>query len=187
MFLRFPFCCEERERLTNDVSAPGKMTTWSACTNAAIVVSFVKAFLSYRKTPGSWKRIVHPEGARYFFNPDKVRAWSFSSLARSSLVSLQQVFTDIDLTQQNLVEIDQCINFLREKENRVVPGLPCQETRTQLVIQLDDDASSRQWLYYFVNHGPRVVFWVNDFETTKLSAFGDLQGVTAVSHISESL
>lgn len=103
------------------------------------------------------------------------------------MVTLQQVFTDIDLTQRNLAEIDQCINFLREKENRVVLGSPFQATRTQLVIQLNEEDSKRQWLYYFVNHETRVVFWVDEFETTKLSAFDDIQGVTAVSHISESL
>ena len=98
---------------------------------------------------------------------------------------LQQVFTDIDLTKQKLVEIDACIDFLREKENRVVPGPPFQET--QLVIQLDEEDSNEKWLYYFVNHETHVVFWVDEFETTKLSAFGDLQGVTAVSHIGGSL
>ncbi|KAG8220550.1 hypothetical protein J3R82DRAFT_3270 [Butyriboletus roseoflavus] len=117
------------------------------------------------KTPGVWKRIVHPEGARYFFNPHK------------------QVFTDIDLTERNLVEINQCINFLREEENRVVPGSPFEETLTQLVIQLDEKDGNRKWLYYFSNHETRVVFWIDEFETTKLSAFDDLQSVTAVSHI----
>ena len=106
---------------------------------------------------------------------------------RASLVTLQQVFTDIDLTERNLVEIDECIDFLREKENRVILESPSQEPRTQLVIQLEEKFGKRELLYYFVNHGSRVVFWVDEFETTKLSAFDDLQGVTAVSHIGESL
>ena len=146
----------------------------------------MKGFI-YRNTPGVWKRIVHPEGARYFFNPHKVRASAFGSLVRSSLVTLQQVFTDMDLTQQNSVEIDECIDFLREKENGMVPGSLFQETRTQLVIQLNEEDSDEKWLYYFVNHGTRVVFWVDEFKTEDLSAFDDLKGVTATSHISESL
>ena len=132
-----------------------------------------------------WQRIVHPEGSPYFFDHNKVRALAFSSLVRSSLVVLQQVFTDIDLTERNLVEIEECIDFLREKENRVVPD---QGTCTQLVIQLDEeDNSNGKWLYYFVNHETRVIFWVDEFETANLVAFQDLHGVTAASHIGESL
>lgn len=170
----------------NKVSAPGKSITQSACASTAIAIACVKRF-TLRETPSTWKRSVHPEGARYFFNPHKVRVSEFSHLVRSSLVTLQQVFTDIDLTQRNLAEIDQRISFLREKENQVVPEPPFQATRTQLVIQLNEEGNNREWLYYFVNHETRVVFWVDEFETARLSAFNDLQGVTAASHISESL
>ncbi|KAG8220549.1 hypothetical protein J3R82DRAFT_3268 [Butyriboletus roseoflavus] len=58
--------------------------------------------LTTGKHPGCGNEPVHPEGAPYFFNPYK------------------QVFTDVELTGPNLVEIDQCIKFLREEENRVV-------------------------------------------------------------------
>ena len=79
--------------------------------------------------------------------------------------------------------MEQYIDFLREKENRVVPD---QGTLTQLVIQLDEPDGKREWFYYFVNHETRVVFWVDELETTNLSAFEDLQGVTTLSHIRES-
>ncbi|KIJ12651.1 hypothetical protein PAXINDRAFT_101119 [Paxillus involutus ATCC 200175] len=107
-----------------------------------------------------WQRVVHPEGACYFFNSDK------------------QVFTDIDVTRaSNLSSIDECIEFLRDKEDQVLPQ-PCQPPRTQLVLQWD---SSGRWCYYFVNHASRVVFWVDPFDGRKL--LRDLHGVVADSHI----
>ena len=69
----------------------------------------------------------------------------------------------------------------------MIPGSPFQITRTQLVIQLNEEDSDGTWLYYFVNHGTHVVFWVDEFETTKLSAFDDLKGVTEFNHIGELL
>ncbi|KIJ66259.1 hypothetical protein HYDPIDRAFT_109254 [Hydnomerulius pinastri MD-312] len=113
--------------------------------------------------PDGWRRIVHPEGPRYFFQEDK------------------QVFTDIDLTEpKNLVDIEVYVDFLREKERQVLPNQHL-GARTQLVIQLVEVDDERGWCYYFVNHSSRVVFWVDNFGAEVL--FENLEGVISDSHI----
>ncbi|KAF8838898.1 hypothetical protein BDN67DRAFT_825796 [Paxillus ammoniavirescens] len=111
------------------------------------------------KAPAGWERVVHSEGACYFFNATK------------------QVFTDIDLTRSGtLAKIEEYINHLRDRECRVLQIPPL--ARTQLVIHLNVQG---QWCYYFVNHDSRVLFWVDDFDATAL--LDGLRGVVANGHI----
>ncbi|KAF8838291.1 hypothetical protein BDN67DRAFT_971793 [Paxillus ammoniavirescens] len=139
-----------KRRIPIDRTAPNK-------------TDIVPGKISYAgEAPDGWERVVHPEGACYFFN------------------SAKQVFTDIDVTQtRNLSSIDECIQSLRDKEDQVLPQ-PCQPppSRTQLVMQRD---SAGRWCYYFIDHTSRVVFWVDPFDGTKL--LRDLHGVVADSHI----
>ncbi|KAF8555065.1 hypothetical protein OG21DRAFT_1508125 [Imleria badia] len=111
--------------------------------------------------PDHWERVVHPEGARYYFDARK------------------NVFTDISLTELgDLAELDACIHFLREKEGQLLSSSTFRKYPTKLVIQLVD---SEQWVYYFVNHESHVVFWVDDFDLA--GTIRNIFGATEDSHI----
>ncbi|KAG9309092.1 hypothetical protein JVU11DRAFT_10975 [Chiua virens] len=114
------------------------------------------------KVPDHWERVVHPEGARYYFNANK------------------NVFTDAGITELgDLSAVDACVQFLRERESQLVSSNDVRSRPTQLVIQLTD---SEQWVYYFVDHDARVVFWVEDFDLEGLIP-SNILGVTEDSHI----
>ncbi|KAI9566342.1 hypothetical protein HD554DRAFT_1185112 [Boletus coccyginus] len=114
------------------------------------------------EVPDHWERVVHPEGARYYFNANK------------------NVFTDISLSELgDLSELHTCIRLLRAKESQLLLSSTFQKYPTQLVIQHVD---SEHWFYYFVNHDTHAVFWVEDFDLAGLMP-QDILGVTEDSHI----
>ncbi|KAF9235785.1 hypothetical protein BU15DRAFT_64540 [Melanogaster broomeanus] len=116
------------------------------------------------QVPG-WDRIVHPEGAPYFF-------------ADRSM----PVYTDTDLsTPQHCTYVEDFIRVLTNAVTRAdVPGYS-----PTLVLKLTcEDIPTRkeqQCFYYFIDHSKRLIFWVHPVKLKDIC--GTARGARSEGHL----
>ncbi|KAJ7213842.1 hypothetical protein GGX14DRAFT_696661 [Mycena pura] len=128
--------------------------------------------------PAGWKFVTQPEGARYFFDPER------------------RIFTDVDLCEnENLCNVNRVVELLigeirssgahRNPHYAALLGeLSYSESViVDLVVDLDpyDPESKKPELetayYYFINHSERIPFWLHSFEAHKeLDVWNEIQG-----------
>ncbi|OAX35807.1 hypothetical protein K503DRAFT_343916 [Rhizopogon vinicolor AM-OR11-026] len=117
--------------------------------------------------PPGWITVVHPEGSRYFVNPEK------------------RTFTEINVCNEEMCEdvkyymkylLDELESELKRK------GSLFDMKQVDLVLELKQapDGISAICLYYFANHRDRCLFWLDEFDAKKV--LSDCKGITNISH-----
>ncbi|KAH9899337.1 hypothetical protein C8Q73DRAFT_638403 [Cubamyces lactineus] len=96
--------------------------------------------------PSDWIACVHPEGRLYFYHPGK------------------RLYTDADVRDRTMIIILEAFeDTLREMITSQGIILPPDH---ELVLHLEERKISGgyNWLYYYVNHETRSLFWVQEFD-----------------------
>ncbi|KAG8929753.1 hypothetical protein FRC02_005101 [Tulasnella sp. 418] len=110
--------------------------------------------------PLGWYDYIHPEGAKYFYNPAL-------RLITPSDILKQDIWEFIVEAFRNMVE------SIKEK-GRELP------LSTEVYLELQSDASHGECRYYLIDHNTRVVYWAEDISTEKLG----LEAVASPEHMS---
>ena len=98
------------------------------------------------------------------------RLWTFS----------KRLFTESDIFQRE-EDILFCATTLIQQAIQIgtQTGDAIMDELTEIVLNVDD---GERWHYYFVDHGNRLLFWVQPVRPRDLGT--DLQGIGEFSHIS---
>ncbi|KAI0261589.1 hypothetical protein BC834DRAFT_459356 [Gloeopeniophorella convolvens] len=122
---------------------------------------------SARQESGSWIPATHPDGALYFYDPDR------------------RLFTDTDMHKPELKEeIEEFYDYLVKTirvENMHIPS-----ANYDLVLDIaptDDDRIA--WSYYYACHDARCLFWLEPYDASYMVS--ELFGVTSPAHVKHRL
>ncbi|KAH7924789.1 hypothetical protein BV22DRAFT_1119960 [Leucogyrophana mollusca] len=110
-----------------------------------------------------WITCTHPEGALYFYHPEK------------------RIFTDANLFKhKNLDVINACAEQIYDHAK--TQGIELTR-ESELVLEILGERNAKQWQcgYYFVEHETRSLFWAHPYEAEPI--FGGVKGVKSASHI----
>ncbi|KAF4618649.1 hypothetical protein D9613_009955 [Agrocybe pediades] len=122
------------------------------------------------KPPGNWTRCVHPEGARYFVREGR---------------TIQKVWTESDIFRQNiLTQLEAHLTIIEDFISEV--GLPIRP-QWNLVINYYVDGNSAYTGYYFVDHEMHKVFFLDDYDSVDLDAWGQAPGAESECHIGHEI
>ncbi|KAJ6584173.1 hypothetical protein DFH09DRAFT_267499 [Mycena vulgaris] len=118
-----------------------------------------------------WISLLHPEGARYFSNPER------------------RIFTDVNVCEpQNLANVNQVVSLVMDAiGNDIAPryaalfegaaGSPTPDLLFDLVIDLaPNEAKDTTGYYYFINHSERCPFWLETISAHHLAAWDNIEG-----------
>ncbi|KAF9568678.1 hypothetical protein CPC08DRAFT_813323 [Agrocybe pediades] len=120
--------------------------------------------------PANWTRCVHPEGARYFMKKGRI---------------IQKVWTESDIFRQNiLTQLEAHLTIIEDFISEV-----CLVVRPKwnLVINYYDDENSPYTGYYFVDQEMHKVFFLDDYESGALDAWGQAPGAESECHIGHEI
>ncbi|PBK73896.1 hypothetical protein ARMSODRAFT_951414 [Armillaria solidipes] len=113
-----------------------------------------------------WLMCVHPEGARYFFHPER------------------RLYTDVDISESDNLQL--ITKFLNDIDNHMhTNGIVISDA--DLVLDLISDPMNNGGIscaYYFASHENRSIFWFDVFDGAFLSAWNAVKGVTDPAHVS---
>ncbi|KAK7435488.1 hypothetical protein VKT23_019610 [Stygiomarasmius scandens] len=114
--------------------------------------------------PSGWKRLLHPEGARYFWYQEK------------------NVYTDANIIDKQIFDqvmdhIDEIFRFCSEFDIKLPAA-------TDLVLVPESEGNERICQYYLVDHANRSIFWLDNLTLSEEYGFySNVKGVTNPSHI----
>ncbi|KAG2053024.1 hypothetical protein BDR06DRAFT_956884 [Suillus hirtellus] len=112
-----------------------------------------------------WEPLTHPEGALFFYQPDK------------------RVFTDANVRDSiTAVKINKAVVTAYEGMRRADIHL---ESSVELVLELIVEGDKEYLGYYFADHDRRVIFWFEDYKCFDL--VNNVRGVERKSHIKHAL
>ncbi|KAG8216238.1 hypothetical protein J3R82DRAFT_8279 [Butyriboletus roseoflavus] len=111
--------------------------------------------------PEGWRRQVHPEGSILFYH-EELRLFTESDIFQRE--------EDILFCAATLIQ--QAIQLGKQTGDAIMDEL------TEIVLNVDN---TECWHYYFVDHGNRLLFWVQPVRPHDLDT--DLQGISEFSHI----
>ena len=135
-----------------------------------------------------WKAATHPDGALYFYDPERVRRVPFSCSPSPLLIidsPLQRLFTDTDMYNADLREEIEEFYFYLEKIIRVEKLTMPSKKNYDLVLDImpvENQPERIQWSYYFACHKTRCLFWLDPYD-----ASSTIYGVESPAHVSTSL
>ncbi|KAJ7029498.1 hypothetical protein C8F04DRAFT_1116530 [Mycena alexandri] len=136
------------------------------------------------EVPVGWKVVMHPEGARYFVDPQR------------------RILTDTDLCEpRNLSNINRVVDLIVEtvRTSSTDParysallgeGTSSSSVLPILDLVIDIDPSYKnpeKGYYYFIDHSPagRTAFWVHPFQAEELEVWDQIAGPISRKHLSE--
>lgn len=140
-------------------------------------------------TPPGWLRLVHPEGARYFFHEDKVCQSNPLHVPNlpSTLIP-QNVYTDSDLTDFRVCErLMNDVFRLERLISTLDKPLPKGASLMIDVSYEDDNKISLQTEYYYVDHDERVIFFLHPHNTDEMSCTYEVHGPKSYQHLGMSM
>ncbi|KJA18434.1 hypothetical protein HYPSUDRAFT_45294 [Hypholoma sublateritium FD-334 SS-4] len=117
-------------------------------------------------TPPGWLRLVHPEGARYFYHEDK------------------NVYTDSDLTDFRVYE--RLMNDVFRLERLISTFDKPLPKGASLMIDVsyeDDNKGSLQTEYYYADHDERIIFFVHPSNTDDMPCTFEVNGPKSYQHL----
>ena len=124
----------------------------------------------------------HPDGALYFFDPNRVRALVTLESATTTNVRLKRLFTDTDMHDTILRdEIEDFYNYLQKIIRAEKLTIPSSNYDLVLDIMHIEDEQIL-WSYYYACHDNRCLFWLDTYDATYL--LSELNGVSSPAHIS---
>ncbi|KIK68525.1 hypothetical protein GYMLUDRAFT_35963 [Collybiopsis luxurians FD-317 M1] len=116
--------------------------------------------------PIGWKKLLHPEGARYYVYQDK------------------KYYTDANLIDNLAKErIMSCINDFEDFCRGQSIRLPDNSNTVFHLRQSDEDPAAYICDYYIANHETRSIFWLDTFESSWLPYWSMVKGVTSLTHV----
>ncbi|KAF8496545.1 hypothetical protein F5888DRAFT_1907347 [Russula emetica] len=120
---------------------------------------------SGRQNCAPWKAATHPEGALYFYDPQR------------------RLFTDTDMYNTDLRKEMERFYLYLEKIIRVEKlTIPSKKNNYDLVLDImRSENQTIQWSYYFACHKARCLFWLDKYDSTS-----GMHGVESPAHISGS-
>ncbi|OSD01482.1 hypothetical protein PYCCODRAFT_1445733 [Trametes coccinea BRFM310] len=113
--------------------------------------------------PADWIARVHPEGRLYFYHPEK------------------RIFTDADIRQKKfraiLQAFEETLDDMVQAQGLILPP------NYELVLYLEERKISGgyNWLYYYVDHANRTLFWVQEFDI--IDSVDEVRGLKTLSQI----
>ncbi|KAL7277327.1 hypothetical protein ACG7TL_009184 [Trametes sanguinea] len=113
--------------------------------------------------PPDWVARVHPEGRLYFYHPEK------------------RIFTDADIRQKKfraiLQAFEETLDDMVQAQGLILPP------NYELVLYLEERKISGgyNWLYYYVDHANRTLFWVQEFDI--IDSVDEVRGLKTLSQI----
>jgi hypothetical protein len=118
----------------------------------------------------NWKVAIHPDGALYFYDPERVRRVPFSCNLSPLLMihsPLQRLFTDTDMYSADLrEEMEEFYSYL-EKIIRVEKLTIPSKKNCDLVLDImRTENQTVQWSYYFACHTTRCLFWLERYDAS---------------------
>lgn len=112
-----------------------------------------------------WEPLTHPEGALFFYQPDK------------------RVFTDANVRDSiTAVKINKAVVTAYEGMRRADIHL---DSSVELVLELIVERDKEYLGYYFADHKRRIIFWFEDYNFFDL--VNNVRGVERKSHIKYAL
>ncbi|CCM03271.1 uncharacterized protein FIBRA_05399 [Fibroporia radiculosa] len=117
--------------------------------------------------PLGWEALVHPEGALYFYHPEK------------------KIFTEAYLCDPDIfLEIDDFAAQVEEVIQAQPNPLP---EHVELVLELEENKKENKetkhhWCYYFVDHKSRTLFWLHEYDIVG-ELGGSLKGLNSAPHV----
>jgi len=133
--------------------------------NPEFTVKAMNVVYPLEGVPQGWEALTHPEGALYFFHPDR------------------RIYTNAYLCDhETYAEIEDFAALLDDMLKVAKVELP---PDAELALELEDNLEQdppHHWCYYYVNHAARALFWLQDYEVTQ--DIVRLKGVKTASHIS---
>ncbi|KAJ3510030.1 hypothetical protein NLJ89_g4899 [Agrocybe chaxingu] len=121
--------------------------------------------VSFREpvAPPDWVKMVHPEGGRYYYHPEK------------------HVYTDADLLDPRILA--QVFEDLETIETFILGNNLSLPAGFHLVIDLYYELEEVKTTYFFVDHHTRSIFFLDLFEAQNLSGWYEAPGSTSQSHL----
>jgi len=121
---------------------------------------------SGRQNCAPWKAATHPEGALYFYDPER------------------RLFTDTDMYNTDLREEMEEFYLCLEKIIRVEKlTIPSKKKDYDLVLDImPTEDQTIQWSYYFACHKARCLFWLDKYDASSA-----IYGVESPAHIKHHL
>ncbi|THU75194.1 hypothetical protein K435DRAFT_814570, partial [Dendrothele bispora CBS 962.96] len=118
--------------------------------------------------PEGWKRSTHPEGARYFFHPDK-KVYTDANILDADVLS------EIETAMTKIFGFCTDAGFMLPSSTNLVLDV-------ELAESPDNDSIYK---YYLVDHEYRSIFWLDDlaFDEEFFSICYEVKGVSSSSHI----
>lgn len=130
------------------------------------------------KAPHGWTRHIHPEGALYFFNKDQVRLTnsqetpSFQRFPGQRVVTEAYVIDDVILQKvEGFMAL--VFQYMAGHDISLTPDV-------HLALDLKHDQTCG---YYFVDHGNRTLFWLDEYNIFECLA--EVKVEYTSSHISK--
>ncbi|KAJ7736310.1 hypothetical protein B0H16DRAFT_1574194 [Mycena metata] len=139
-----------------------------------------------RVVPIGWKAVMHPEGARYFVDPQR------------------RILTDTDLCDsRNLSNINRVVDLIVETVRTsssdparysalLGEGTSSSSILPTLDLVIDIDPSHKnpeKGYYYFIDHSPtgRTAFWVHPFQAEELEVWDQIAGPISRKHLKHAM
>ncbi|CAA7270215.1 unnamed protein product [Cyclocybe aegerita] len=128
-------------------------------------ISIAPLTLAFREpvAPSGWVKMVHPEGGRYYYHPEKC------------------VYTDADLLDGRILV--QLIEDLETIQQFILNHNLSLPEGCHLVVDLSYELDEIKTTYFFVDHHTRSIFFLDIFEAQNLSGWYEAPGSTSQSHL----
>ncbi|KAF4618572.1 hypothetical protein D9613_009960 [Agrocybe pediades] len=135
---------------------------------SATIKPLTTTFVKLVPPPG-WAHYTHPEGASYFCHHAK-RIYTDADL------------TDPDIFQQALEDISTIEEFIYQYDVQIPDN-------TDLVIDLqyDEETKSIQTVYFYVHHNSRSIFFLDNFEVSKLATWDELKSAISTRRLHQEI
>ncbi|CDO70476.1 hypothetical protein BN946_scf184569.g19 [Trametes cinnabarina] len=113
--------------------------------------------------PADWVACVHPEGRLYFYHPQK------------------RIFTDADVRQSKfraiLAAFEESLQDIIQAQDLVLPP----DYELVLYLEARKISGGYNWLYYYVDHSNRTLFWVQEFDI--IDVVDEVRGLKTLSQV----
>ncbi|KAF8960343.1 hypothetical protein BDZ97DRAFT_2077571 [Flammula alnicola] len=114
--------------------------------------------------PPGWIRYAHPEGARYFYHPEK------------------KVYTDADVYDPPILE--QMMEVIERLENSIPIGKSLPDHWVLMVdVGYKKDSDGSESTYYYVDHDERAIFFLDTFDTVDMDSTWEVRGAKTDLHL----
>jgi hypothetical protein len=137
-----------------------------------------------RQDCSPWIPATHPDGALYFYDPERVCHFETLSLQSRLIRPLKRLFTDTDMHDPlSREEMEIFYSYLKKIERVELLTIPSGNYDMVLDITLNED-NKMAWSYYYACHDTRCLFWLDKYDITNIAS--ELDGVESPAHLSAS-